>query len=56
MPAVPEQLPPGSQNDAGDHERIRESPTAPTGLLDRWVPNNSYGAEAFTIAFFVLKN
>ena len=36
MPAVPEQLPPGSQNDDGDHERIDELPTAPSGLPARW--------------------
>lgn len=36
MPAVPEQLPPGRQNDAGHHERIDELPTAPSGLPARW--------------------
>ena len=36
MPAVPEQLPSGIQNDAGHHERIGEAPTAPSGLAARW--------------------
>ena len=29
--AAPKQLPAGSQNDAGDHERIGEAPKAPSG-------------------------
>lgn len=51
MPAVPEQLPPGRQNDDGDHARIDELPTAPSGLPDRWVPNFLRGVEEFTTAF-----
>ena len=53
MPAVPKQLPSGSQNDAGDHERIRKSPEAPSGLPARWVPHYLRGVEEFTTAFCV---
>ena len=51
MPAVPKQLPSGSQNDAGHHERIRKLPAAPTGQSDRWVPNYFWGAEVGIVVF-----
>lgn len=51
MPVVPEQLPPGSQNDPGDHERIDKSPAAPTGQSDRWVPNYFGGTEVGIVVF-----